>query len=129
MRAAGLARTYWGVCHPTGLVEYVLATPVDFKCQRKNVALMCAEKDPIECHRTLLVARSLVASGCVVKHILADGEFENHEAAVERIYEHLGRPKNQMCIFENTAESRDDAIYKEQERRIKNRLKRHRSHL
>ena len=97
--------------------------------QRSNIALMCAEKDPIECHRTLLVSRCLVASGRGVKHILADGNLEPHEDTLERLYEHLGHSKNQMRIFESTAEDRDDAIYKEQERLLKNRLKRHRTYL
>ena len=30
---------------------------------RMSIALMCAEKDPLECHRTILVARELVSSG------------------------------------------------------------------
>ena len=93
------------------------------ECQHSNIALMCAEKDPIECHRALLVARSLVASGWGVKHILADGKLELHQDTLERLYEHLGHSMNQMRIFENTAEDRDDAIYKEQERLLKNRLK------
>ena len=93
------------------------------ECQHKNIALMCAEKDPIECHRALLVARWLVQSGWDVKHILDDGKLEPHNDTLDRLYEHLRQPKNQMCIFENTAEERADAIYKEQERKIKNRLK------
>ncbi len=87
--------------------------------QHKNIALMCAEKDPIFCHRALLVARTLVASGWAVKHILSDGSIEVHEATVERLYEHLGHQKNQMRIFENTTEDWDDAVYKEQEKRIR----------
>lgn len=31
--------------------------------QRCNIALMCAEKDPLECHRSLLVARKLFEAG------------------------------------------------------------------
>ena len=35
------------------------------------VCLMCAEKDPINCHRTILIARNLDKQGFDVKHILA----------------------------------------------------------
>ncbi len=90
--------------------------------QHNNIALMCAEKDPIYCHRALLVARTLVASGRAVKHILSDGSIEVHEATVERLYKHLGHQKNQMRILENSTEDRDDAVYKEQERRIRKHL-------
>ncbi len=40
------------------------------------VALMCAEREPLDCHRTLLVARELEAIGMPVAHILADGCVE-----------------------------------------------------
>ena len=49
------------------------------------IALMCAEKDPIECHRALLVARKLFEAGIQVKHILADGTTETHEAFESRL--------------------------------------------
>jgi uncharacterized protein (DUF488 family) len=46
---------------------------------------MCAEKDPLDCHRTILVARELVKRGTSVAHILATGEIESHEEAMERL--------------------------------------------
>ena len=50
-----------------------------------RVALMCSEKEPLECHRTLLVAQALQAQGMAVEHILADGELETHAAAMDRL--------------------------------------------
>ena len=41
--------------------------------KRARVALMCAEKEPLACHRTVLVGRHLAARGVAVAHILADG--------------------------------------------------------
>ncbi len=35
--------------------------------------IMCAEKDPRNCHRRLLLTPSLLAKGALVGHILADG--------------------------------------------------------
>ncbi|MGY2725607.1 hypothetical protein ACVW0B_002126 [Thermostichus sp. MS-CIW-23] len=46
---------------------------------------MCAEKDPIECHRSLLVARKFFQSGIPVNHILANGSLETHEALESRL--------------------------------------------
>src|SRR5579871_3205141 len=37
-----------------------------------RVALMCAEKEPLECHRTILVARHLEPLRIEIRHILAD---------------------------------------------------------
>ena len=53
--------------------------------RRYRLALMCAEKDPVDCHRTILVARELVRRGIDVAHILADGRIEPHDDTVERL--------------------------------------------
>jgi uncharacterized protein (DUF488 family) len=50
-----------------------------------RIALMCAEKEPLECHRTLLVAKALVDEGVQVEHILADGTREPHAETMERL--------------------------------------------
>jgi uncharacterized protein (DUF488 family) len=50
-----------------------------------RVALMCAEKEPLACHRTILVARAMAERGVNVRHILPDGSLEDHEAATERL--------------------------------------------
>lgn len=51
----------------------------------RHVALLCTEKEPLECHRTLLVARALVERDVAVAHILADGSLEDYDAAVSRL--------------------------------------------
>lgn len=48
--------------------------------QDHTIALMCAEKDPADCHRTHLVAPALVKRGVEVRHILADGMIVPHDA-------------------------------------------------
>ena len=50
-----------------------------------RIALMCAEKEPLDCHRTLLVARALDAQGADVAHIHADGRLEPHGEAMDRL--------------------------------------------
>ena len=49
-----------------------------------QISLMCAEREPLECHRTILVARELVREGIGVTHILGDGSLESHEHAMQR---------------------------------------------
>ena len=51
----------------------------------RRAVLMCAEKEPLECHRTLLVAHSLDARGILVEHILARGGLETHAATMDRL--------------------------------------------
>lgn len=55
-----------------------------------RVALMCAEKDPLDCHRTILVGRELVREGAKVTHILSSGALESHDAAMSRLVDQLG---------------------------------------
>ena len=50
-----------------------------------RISLMCAEREPLDCHRTILVARELVRDGVPVTHILGDGSLESHEHAMERL--------------------------------------------
>lgn len=52
---------------------------------RHRIALMCAEKDLLDCHRTILVARPLQARGAPVRHVHADGRIESHAAAEDRL--------------------------------------------
>jgi uncharacterized protein (DUF488 family) len=44
----------------------------------KLVALMCAEKDPELCHRSLLIAPALNKTGVRVVHVRADGTLQEH---------------------------------------------------
>ena len=54
-----------------------------------RIALMCAEKEPLDCHRTLLVARALDERGMKVAHILFDGRLEPHAEAMDRLLAEL----------------------------------------
>ena len=57
------------------------------EARRSRVVLMCAERDPLNCHRCLLIGRYLAERGETVEHILATGETETHAAAEERLIE------------------------------------------
>jgi uncharacterized protein (DUF488 family) len=50
-----------------------------------RVCLMCAEREPLDCHRCLLVSRRLARRGLAVGHILQDGAVEPHAATEERL--------------------------------------------
>ena len=57
-----------------------------------RIVLLCMERDPLECHRALLVARALAEQGVDVRHILTDGAVESHDALMNRLLESLGMP-------------------------------------
>jgi uncharacterized protein (DUF488 family) len=52
---------------------------------RSRLCLMCAEREPLDCHRCLLVARSLAERGIAVGHIVHDGAIESHAAQERRL--------------------------------------------
>ena len=58
---------------------------VEDAAARSRVCLMCAERDPLDCHRFLLVARRLTERGLTVGHILHDGTIEAHAATEVRL--------------------------------------------
>jgi uncharacterized protein (DUF488 family) len=94
------ARTTDRGCFADGKVQYdrLARTPlfqeglarIETGLRRHRIALLCAEKDPLTCHRTILVCRHLVARGIQAKHILGDGRLENHEEALLRLMSEVG---------------------------------------
>jgi uncharacterized protein (DUF488 family) len=50
-----------------------------------TLCLMCAEKEPLDCHRTVLVARRLAERGAAIEHLLADGRQAPHVAIEEKL--------------------------------------------
>jgi uncharacterized protein (DUF488 family) len=55
-----------------------------------GVCLMCAEREPLDCHRCLLVARTLAERGVAIGHILHDGAIEPHAATQQRLLRWAG---------------------------------------
>lgn len=54
------------------------------------LCLMCAEKDPMDCHRTVLVSRRLAERGASVEHLLADGTVRPHGQIEEALLAKTG---------------------------------------
>ena len=111
-------------CYDHGRVQYArLARTALFQsgldrvlegAARFRMALMCAEKEPLECHRTLLVAKALAARGQPVVHIHADGRLETHEAAMERLLDVTGVPKEDL--FRSREELLSEALARQEQR-------------
>jgi uncharacterized protein (DUF488 family) len=76
-----------------------------------RIALMCAEKDPLTCHRAILVGRRLADRGVGVRHILEDGRIESHEEALSRLLCELRLDQNDLF------RSRDEIILAAYEQR------------
>jgi uncharacterized protein (DUF488 family) len=52
---------------------------------RHRVCLLCAEREPLDCHRCLLVGRALAERGLTLGHVRADGTIEPHAATEDRL--------------------------------------------
>jgi uncharacterized protein (DUF488 family) len=52
---------------------------------KKRIAMMCAEKDPLDCHRCILVSPPLQKRGINVLHIHGDGTLESQGQAERRL--------------------------------------------
>lgn len=57
---------------------------------RRRTALMCRERDPLDCHRTHLVCRYLRPMAGTISHILPDGRIEDHGATEQRLLARVG---------------------------------------
>ena len=53
--------------------------------RRFRVCLMCAEREPLACHRCLLVAPAFAERGLRVGHLLADGSIVAHATIEPRL--------------------------------------------
>ncbi len=62
----------------------------------QRIALLCSEKEPLDCHRTLLVADALASRGVAVEHILADGSVEPHAETMDRLLAMSGLRQGQL---------------------------------
>lgn len=72
-----------------------------------RISLLCAEKDPLTCHRAILVSRSLESLGMNVRHILEDGALESHADAVQRLLYEL--KIGETNLFASEAQLIEDA--------------------
>jgi len=100
------ARTEDRSCYVGGKVQYdrLAKTPlfqeglarVAQGAARRRLTLLCAEKDPLTCHRAILVCRHLTTLGVPSQHILADGSIETHEQAIVRLIAEVGLPESDL---------------------------------
>ncbi|CDM94541.1 MAG: DUF488 domain-containing protein [Limnospira sp. PMC 1291.21] len=53
--------------------------------KKHKISLMCAEKDPLTCHRAILVCQHLRDLDIPINHILKNGDLESHEHLEDRM--------------------------------------------
>ncbi|MBE1162791.1 DUF488 family protein [Dyella acidiphila] len=93
-------------CYENGRVQYarlaktsLFESGIDRVLQgvkKYRIALMCAEKEPLDCHRTLLVSRALESREVSILHILSNGEAEPQSKTMSRLLDMVGLPQEDM---------------------------------
>ncbi len=93
-------------CYRNGRAQYALIarTPLFERgierlllgMEKFRVAILCAEKEPLGCHRSILIARCLHERGIRVRHILEDGSLEDHDASLLRLLALHGMQENNL---------------------------------
>jgi len=92
-------------CYRNGRAQYSLIakTPLFERgigrllgIERSRVAILCAEKEPLACHRTILIARYLHERNVGVRHILEDGRVEDHDSSLLRLLALHGMQENSL---------------------------------
>jgi uncharacterized protein (DUF488 family) len=118
------ARTEDRSCYVDGKVQYDLLarTPLFRRGLSRvlsgtrdySVALLCAERDPITCHRMVLVCRELRKEPVEIFHIRADASLESNAEAERRMLEAVALPES--GLFTSTTQAIDEAYRRQGER-------------
>lgn len=123
------ARPNIPACYVDGVVRLdILANRSEFRqgierlqqgMRRFCLAVMCAEKDPITCHRMVLISRHLYhASHVTVQHILSNGSCEDQREAEARLLRVYDLVSEELPGFGRSYEERLDEAYRRQAERI-----------
>ena len=62
------------------------------RARTTTLCLMCAEREPLDCHRTVLVSRRLAERDVTIEHLLADGGMRPHREVEEALLARNGGP-------------------------------------
>lgn len=118
------ARTNDVTCYVDGRVQYSrLARKSEFSdgiqrllkgARTERIAIMCTEQEPLDCHRTVLVARTLEKCDVNIKHIHGDGQIESQSAAMQRLMAKFGL--GEADLFRSAAQRLEEALSLQEDR-------------
>ena len=82
-----------------------------------GICLMCMEKDPIDCHRAIMIGRDLSKKGIIVYHIVEDGSTISQRDLDERVIKRYF-PVESTYFFFGGKEKTLDIAYKKRNMEI-----------
>ncbi|MDM8536798.1 DUF488 domain-containing protein [Desulfobacterales bacterium HSG17] len=111
-------------CYKNGKAVYNLISDTDLFREglgrlnkgivKYKIALMCSEKDPITCHRMILICRIFREDDIKIEHILENGELETNQQAEKRLMKALKIPE--LSLFDSPDELINQAYDKQSEK-------------
>ena len=78
--------------------------------QGYNIVFLCAEKKPVMCHRTILVARAFYEIGYDVIHIMPNNQIMTQKQIEDELLTMFFPERNQLNLFSSSIESEDKYI-------------------
>lgn len=86
-----------------------------------NIVLMCTEKNPIDCHRTILIAKAFYDIGIPVNHILSNGKYITQDDINKELLDMYFPDRAQMTLLDMINGVRDDKELLEEAYRKRNK--------
>jgi len=99
-------------------VEHTLIfqTGIDQVCQiidkGKPAALMCSEKDPLDCHRFVLVSKALTKKGISIDHIVFEGSKDTDGKLVGTLVSNNDLEKKLREMYKSPNEMDKEMLYR-----------------
>jgi uncharacterized protein (DUF488 family) len=87
--------------------------------EKYRISVMCAEKDPLTCHRAILVCRYMKGDDVAINHILGNGNIESHTQLERRMLSSRGMIKGeqecgvQLSLLPNIVVCEQDSLLQE----------------
>ena len=102
-----------------GVRKMVDSTEKGFK-----IVFMCAEKEPVQCHRAILVARAFDKLGFSVIHLMPNGITKDQKEIEEELLKKYFPNRGQLSLFESPMSDEEyiNLAYKKQNEQIGYRL-------
>lgn len=77
--------------------------------ENHNIALMCTEKNPIDCHRAIMVGRGFELAGVKVEHILSDSTVISQDIFNNQLLQRYFSRNQQLSLFD-TIKNEDELL-------------------
>ena len=86
-----------------------------------NIALMCTEKRPVDCHRAIMISRGFELIGQEVLHILSDGTLLSQHGLNQQLLDMYFPDRGQMSLFAEDNKTEEEYLieaYRKQNEKI-----------